>query len=92
MNLVEKGRERMRQIIEALKKMQGKDVNIYTEHKLFGKQHLQMNLKPETEMGLGFCCKGQAIYIDHNEVTDWYADGHQVIINSNLMKITIQTI
>lgn len=79
----------MRQIIEALKNFKGKNVNIYTEHKLFGKQHLQMRFKPETEIGFGFHVCGQIIYIDKNDIISYELDDKNIIINSNMMNIKI---
>lgn len=43
----------MRQIFEALRETKDKMVDIYTEHKLFGKQHIQTKFVPETEAGWG---------------------------------------
>ena len=46
----------MIQLIDALKEIKGKNVDIYTEHKFFDKQHIQMKFVPETEAGWGSVC------------------------------------
>lgn len=46
----------MIQLIDALKEIKGKNVDIYTEHKFFDKQHIQMKFVPETEEGLCSVC------------------------------------
>lgn len=79
----------MRQIIEALTEISGKYVDIYTEHKIFGQQHLQMEFVPEVELGLGFRCKGQAIYIDTDDVIDYCIGDKEIIIKGKLMSIKI---
>ena len=79
----------MRQLIEALKKIQGRQVDIYTEHKLFGSQHIQMAFEPETEIGFGLRFKEQIIYIDKDKVRDWCVEDSQIRINSDLMQIII---
>lgn len=82
----------MREIIEALQALKGKDVDIYTAHALFGKQHLQMKLEPETSMGVGFRCKEQAIYIKYDDIVNYQIDDKGIIINGNLMRIIITKI
>lgn len=79
----------MRQLIEALKKIKGENVNIYTEHKLFGKQHLKIKFVPETEMGFGFHCKDQVIYIDKGEIVDYYIGNDRIVINGMMMCMNI---
>lgn len=79
----------MRQLINALREIEGKNVNIYTEHKLWGKQHLKIKFKPETEIGFGFHYKKQVIYIDKNEIIDYYHYNNQIIINGTMMCINI---
>ena len=79
----------MRQIVEALTKLQGENVDIYTDHKLFGKQHMQMKFKPETEIGIGFHYKEQIIYIDNDDIVDYYIENNKIIINGQVMHISI---
>lgn len=79
----------MKKIIEALQEIKGTNVNIYTEHKLFGKQHIKMQFEPETEIGLGFHCRDQVVYIDHEDVVDYCIEDKSIIINGKMMKITI---
>lgn len=79
----------MRQLSEALKKIKDKQVDIYTEHKLFGAQHIQGVFEPETEIGFGFRFKEQIIYIDKDKVVDWCVEDSQIRINSDLMQIII---
>lgn len=79
----------MREIIEALNILNGKDVNIYTKHKLFGEQHIVMKFVPETAVGVGFRCKDQIIYIDADDVVSCQVENGQVIINGNMMQIII---
>lgn len=79
----------MRQLIDALKEIEGENTDIYTEHKLFDKQHIQMKFVPETEAGWGFCVYGQAIYIDKDDVVSYEVDDGRIIINGNRMTIKI---
>lgn len=84
-----KGEKNMRQLIDALKEIKGKNVDIYTEHKLFDKQHIQMKFVPETEAGWGFRVHGQAIYIDKDDVVSYEVDDGRIVINGNTMTIKI---
>lgn len=79
----------MREIIEALKGMEGEMVDIYTRHKLFDKQHIQMKFVPETEIGFGFRVRGQAIYIDKNDIVGCVVRNGEIIINGKMMTIKI---
>ena len=79
----------MRQIVETLQDIKGKQVDIYTDHKLFGKQHVAMEFEPETEIGLGFKCKGQTIYIDNNDIIDYSIENNVIVIDGKLMCIKI---
>ena len=79
----------MRQIFEALRETKDKMVDIYTEHKLFGKQHIQMKFVPETEAGWGFRVRGQAIYIDKDDVVSYDVSNGKVEINGKMMSIKI---
>lgn len=79
----------MRQIFEALRETKDKMVDIYTEHKLFGKQHIQMKFVPETEAGWGFRVRGQAIYIDKDDVVSYDVSNRKVEIQGKMMKIKI---
>ena len=89
--LKKKGTEYMRQrIVEELNKIKGQDVKIYIDHKLFGKQQIKMSLKPETELGVGFRCKNQSIYINENEIIGYEINDNGVIINGELMCIRIE--
>ena len=79
----------MREIIEALNEIMGQEVKIYTDHKLFGKQQIEMNFEPEIELGVGFRCKGQAIYIDENDIVGYTINENDIVINGTLMSIRI---
>lgn len=79
----------MRQILEALREAKDKNVDIYTEHKLFGKQHIQMKFVPEIEAGWGFRVRGQAIYIDKDDVVSYDVNNGKVEINGKMMCIKI---
>lgn len=79
----------MRQLIDALKEIKGENVDIYTSHKLFGGQHIQMKFVPETEAGWGFRVRGQAIYINKDEVVSYEVGNRDIIINGNMMTIKI---
>jgi hypothetical protein len=79
----------MGQILEALRETKDKNVDIYTEHKLFGKQHIQMKFIPETETGWGFRVRGQAIYIDKDDVVSYDINNGKVEINGKMMSIKI---
>lgn len=79
----------MRQLIDALKEIEGENTDIYTSHKLFGGQHIQMKFVPEIEAGWGFRVHGQAIYIDKDDVVSYEVDDGMIIINGNRMTIKI---
>lgn len=79
----------MRQLIEALSEIKGQDVNIYTEHKIFGVQHLKVKFEPEIEVGFGFHYKEQVIYIGYDEIIDYSIREEKIIINGDMMKISI---
>lgn len=79
----------MRQIFEALRETKDKMVDIYTEHKLFGKQHIQMKFVPETKAGWGFRVRGQAIYIDKDDVVSYDVSNRKVEIQGKMMIIKI---
>lgn len=87
--LDEEGEKNMRQLIDALKEMKGKTADIYTGHKLFGKQHIQMKFVPETEVGWGFRVRGQAIYIDKNDIVGYVVRNGEIVINGKMMTIKI---
>ena len=87
--LDEEGEKNMRQLIDALKEMKGKTADIYTEHKFFEGQHIQMKFVPEIEVGWGFRVHGQAIYIDKDVVVSYEVDDGRFIINGNRMTIKI---
>jgi hypothetical protein len=79
----------MRQLIDALKEIEGENTDIYTNHKLFGRQHIQMKFVPETEAGWGFRVCGQVIYIDKDDVVSYDVCDGKVVINGNMMTIKI---
>lgn len=79
----------MRRIVEALNKINGQVADIFIEHRIFGKQHVTVIFKPETEIGLGFHCKEQIIYIDKTDLIDYEISDTSVVINGNMMKLKI---
>lgn len=79
----------MREIIRALNGFKGETVDIYTDHKLFGKQHIVMDFDPETDAGLGFRCKGQAIYVDNGDIDSCCADSKVIVIVGSVMSIVV---
>lgn len=79
----------MRQLIDALKEIKGEIVDIYTEHKFFDGQHIQMKFVPETEVGFGFHVHEQAIYIDKDDVVSYEVDDGRISINGSRMTIKI---
>ena len=76
-------------IVEALKEIIGQEVKIYTEHKLFGRQQIEIEFEPEMELGIGFHCKDQSIYIDENDIVEYEINENEIIINGTLMSIHI---
>ena len=76
-------------IVEALKEIVGQEVKIYTEHKLFGRQQIEIEFEPETELGIGFRCKDQSIYIDENDIVGYEIDENEIVIDGTLMSIHI---
>lgn len=82
----------MRQLIETLKMLEGEEVRIYTEHDLFGKQRIEMEFEPETEIGVGFRCGEQAIYIDKDDLVDYAIGDNYIVLSGRMMHITIQII
>ena len=79
----------MRQIIKALNNIKGNKVNIYTNHKIFGGQHIEMKFDPETTIGLGFHYKDQVIYVSYDEIVDYIIEDNKIIINGNMMSISV---
>jgi hypothetical protein len=79
----------MRQLIDALREKQGQNVKIYTKHKLFGGQCLKTKFKPVIEMGIGFHYKEQAIGIDSGEIVDYCIEDDKIVINGEMMSMTI---
>lgn len=79
----------MTKLTDALEKIRGEYVDIYTKHRFFGSQHIQMKFDPETEKGFGFHCKGQSIYIGDNEIVEYDIENSKVIINGNDISIEI---
>lgn len=82
----------MREIIEALQNLKGKEVDIHTKHKLFGSQHIRVVFEPEIETGFGFRFKEQTIYIDKNEIVDYCIEKHKITFEDKLMCIHITEI
>ena len=81
----------MRQrIVEELNKIKGQGVKIYIDHKLFGKQHIEMAFDPETELGVGFRCKNQSIYINENDIINYEINDNSIVVNGELMCIRIE--
>ena len=76
-------------IVEVLNETLGQEVKIYTDHKLFGKQQIEMEFEPETELGVGFRCREQAIYIDENDIVGYAINDNEIIIDGVLMSIHI---
>lgn len=76
-------------IVEALNKTIGQRVKIYTGHKLFGKQQIEMEFEPETELGVGFRCREQVIYIDNDDIISYKISKNDIVINGTLMNIHI---
>lgn len=74
---------------EALEEMRGKCVDIYTKHRLWGNQHIQMEFDPEIKFGYGFRCGGQAIYICDNDVIDYNVAKDKISISGKNMEIDI---
>ena len=74
---------------ETLEEMRGEYVEIYTKHRFFGSQHIQMKFDPETEIGYGFYCKEQTIYIREDEIVDYVVGDNEIIINGKDMEIKI---
>ena len=79
----------MREIIEVLNALKGKYVDIYTTHTLFGGQHIKMILDPEVDLGVGFRCNGQVIYIERNDILGYCKEKNGITINGNMMTIRI---
>lgn len=79
----------MREIIEALNGLKGKQVDIYTKHLLYGKQHIEMAFEPEVWLGLGFKCGEQTIYVKHDEVICNCVTENEIYIGGELMSIKI---
>lgn len=79
----------MIELTDALEQMRGEYVDIYTKHRFFGSQHIQMKFDPETEKGFGFHAKGQSIYIGYNEIVGYDIENSKVIVNGKDMTIEI---
>ena len=61
----------------------------FTEHQLFGEQSICLKFKPETEIGIGFYCKDQIIYIDKGDVMNYNITNNTIIINGKSMRMKI---
>lgn len=80
----------MEELKEALENMRGKCVDIRTRHRFFGDQNIQMRFEPEIELGYGFCCRGQRIYIRKDELTTYSIKDNDIIIFGDNMEIDIK--
>lgn len=80
----------MRQLVNALKELKGKHVHISTAHGLFGHQCIEMEFDPETELGVGFRCKGQSIYITDDELVSYSIKDDEIWFESALMCVKIK--
>lgn len=76
-------------LINALKNIEGRQVKISTEHQLFGSQSVCMEYKPETEIGFGFHCKDQVIYIDKDDVVSYSITDNEITIDGSLMHMRV---
>lgn len=79
----------MTTIINALKNIKGRQARVYIDHQLFGKQNICLKFQPETEIGLGFHCNDQIIYIEKNDVLGYNITDNEIAINGSLMNIKI---
>lgn len=79
-------------LINALKNLERRQVNVFTEHQLFGKQNICLEFKPETEIGFGFHCKDQVIYIDKDDVVSYNITDNEITIDGSLMRMRITAI
>lgn len=82
----------MATLINALKKIEGEQVSIHTEHKLFGSQNICIKFKPETETGVGFHCKDQVIYMDKDDIVGYDIIDNEILINGSLMYMRITVV
>ena len=82
----------MTTLINALKKIEGRQMQIHTEHKLFGSQNIYMKFQPETEIGIGFRCKDQVIYIDKDDIIGYDIEDDEILINGSLMYMRITVV
>lgn len=80
----------MVELIEALEAIRGREVDIYTEHMLFENQHIKGKFVPESNIGFGFKCNRQTIYINKDDVVDYIVINGEIIINGNEMTIKIK--
>ena len=89
-NVETEAKRGLRNMRQALNAKRGKKVNVYIEHKLFGKQHLVLDrFEPETEIGYGFHVGGQCIYIEKEDVLDWKVVHGTIMIQGKMMSIVI---
>lgn len=76
----------MKRIKCELENMKGKHVDIYTRHYLFDSQNLEAEaFIPITDIGIGFQCGDQKIYIKENEVESYDIKEDRIIINGQEM-------
>lgn len=83
----------IRDFIEKIKQIDGKKVCINTEHKLYGNQTIEMDLKIiDDECRLGFKVVHQDIYIEKSEIRDFGIIKGLYYFASDLMRIELKTI
>lgn len=72
----------MEKLKKALKELEGKCVDIHVQHVLFGGQCLKFKeFIPVTDIGIGFKCRNQEIYIPYDQVIDYSIEKRMIMIN-----------
>lgn len=80
----------MKKLRDALKDMEGQQVDIYTKHYLFDDQHIESsNFIPIIDLGVGFKHKNQNIYIKNEEIETYDVKDDRIIFHGNGFTIMV---
>jgi len=73
---------KLEKLKQALKEIEGANINIHMRHKLFGNDYIKCDkFIPVIENGVGFHTGDQTIYIKYDEINSYEIKKHKIIIN-----------
>ena len=80
----------MEKLKKALEELEGKCVDIHVQHTFFGEQNVKIKkFIPVTDVGIGFKCRNQEVYIPHDQVKDYKIEKYMITINGFNRAISI---